>query len=199
MDVSDVKMTQEQIEFTSWRSGVNALFGAVGEDLLRPGLRGTPERSFAAMREMLSGYRITEADIDTILKTFPCPTDDMVTIKDIDFVSVCEHHLLPFTGVAHVAYLPTGGKVFGLSKIPRLVDAYSKRLQLQEKLTCMIAQRVLLAGALNGTACVIEATHACVSCRGVRKAGVRMVTSSLTGAFKDDPATRMELFRLMGK
>jgi GTP cyclohydrolase IA len=167
--------------------------GVCDEDLDREGLKETPYRVMNAFTELLGGYNTR---VENLLKTFNDSCDEMVLVTDIDFVSVCEHHLLPFTGVAHVGYIPEGS-VVGLSKIPRLVDCFARRLQIQERLTYQIGSCLFECVKPKGVGVVMEAHHSCVSCRGVRKKGAKMVTSSLFGAFKDDPSTRAEFLQLV--
>lgn len=182
--------------------GVRDMLRAIGETPDREGLKDTPMRVLKAMREMTSGHQV---DIADLLKTGfdSAGYDEVVCVANIEFSSMCEHHLLPFVGVAHVAYLPEEPKpdrparVVGLSKLPRLVDAFAKRLQLQEQMTTQIA------GALNthlqprGTMVVVEASHSCCGCRGVRKPGVKMVTSYTSGVFRQDAAARAEVFEMI--
>jgi GTP cyclohydrolase I len=181
--------------------GATAVFNFlhfIGEDPRRPGLKETPQRVVKAWQEMFSGYDVLNPQ--DLLKTFEddglAKYDEMIVVRGIEFQSHCEHHILPFSGVVTVGYLPKD-KVVGLSKIPRLVDAYAKRLQVQERLT------VEIADALNGSALapkgvgvIIEATHSCMSCRGVKKQNASMVTSALRGAFKTDSTTRAEFLNL---
>ncbi len=170
----------------------------IGEDINREGLRKTPQRvSKMLLNELLYGYKV---DIDEIINNaiFDESYDEMVIVKDIDFYSLCEHHLLPFFGVVHIAYIPNG-KIIGLSKIPRIVEAYTRRLQVQERLTTEIAK--ILWEKLNprGIAVIIEAIHLCTVMRGVKKTNNKMITSSLLGLFKSDPRTRAELLQLIKK
>ena len=168
---------------------------ALGEDPSREGLVNTPKRVEKALKFLTSGYG---ADIDHVLNNalFTVDYSEMVIVKDIDFYSLCEHHLLPFFGKCHVAYLPSH-QVIGLSKIPRLVDVFSRRLQVQERLTSQIAETILEKIAPLGVAVVVEATHLCMSMRGVEKQNSCAVTSSMLGAFRDDARTRMEFLELI--
>lgn len=162
----------------------------VGEDTTRDGLRNTPDRVARAYDELLFGYTIDPvALLNNAL--FDVEYDQMVMVTDIEFYSMCEHHLLPIIGKAHVAYLPDQ-KVVGLSKIPRIVDAFARRLQVQERLTNQIAELLYDLIHPKGVAVVVEATHMCVMMRGVKKANAMMRTSALIGAFQDDPKTRAE-------
>lgn len=166
----------------------------LGEDPAREGLRETPTRVVRSWGELFAGYK---QDPAALLKTFEDGAcDEMVVLKDIGFTSFCEHHLLPFTGTAHVAYLPDR-KVLGLSKLARLVDCFAKRLQLQERLTTQVTAALDEHLRPQGSACVVEATHYCMACRGVRKENAVMVTSSLTGVFRDKPEVRAEFFQLV--
>ena len=166
----------------------------IGERDLGRDLRRTPERVAGTWTdEILSGYRERP---ERILKAgFASHDRGMVVVRDIPFVSVCVHHLLPFRGMAHVAYLP-GGRIVGLSKVARLVDALSRRLQLQERLTRQVTTALEDAIRPEGTACRMEAEHSCMTIRGVRKSGPRVITTSYTGAFRRRPALRGEFLRL---
>ena len=174
---------------------IRQLLGELGEDPSREGLRQTPKRVEKALRFLTSGY---DADIDTVLNEalFTVDYSEMVIVKDIDFYSLCEHHLLPFFGKCHVAYIPTT-RVIGLSKIPRLVDVFSRRLQVQERLTSQIAETIREKVAPLGVAVVMEATHLCMSMRGVEKQNSFAVTSAMLGAFRDSARTRMEFLELI--
>ena len=174
---------------------VRELLTQLGEDPDREGLLNTPARVAKALTFLTSGYR---ADIDDVLNNalFTVDYSEMVIVKDIDFYSLCEHHLLPFFGKCHVAYIPSN-KVIGLSKIPRLVDVFSRRLQVQERLTNQIANTILEKVAPLGVAVVVEATHLCMSMRGVEKQNSFAVTSAMLGAFRDRARTRMEFLELI--
>lgn len=165
----------------------------VGEDPTRPGLIDTPARVVKAWAEMTKGYAQDPAEI--LSRTFPDRCDEMVLVTGIDFVSLCEHHVLPFTGTATVGYLP-GERVVGLSKIPRLVHAFARRLQVQERLTFQIAHAIDTHLKPGGVGVVVTAHHSCMSCRGVRLAGARMVTSAMLGDLRDDPRARAEFLSL---
>ncbi len=171
------------------------LLTELGEDPDREGLISTPKRVEKALTFLTSGYR---ADIDEVLNgaLFTVDYSEMVIVKDIDFYSLCEHHLLPFFGKCHVAYIPTN-KVIGLSKIPRLVDVFSRRLQIQERLTNQIANTIHEKIAPLGVAVVMEATHLCMSMRGVQKQNSFAVTSAMQGAFRNNARTRMEFLELI--
>jgi GTP cyclohydrolase IA len=167
----------------------------LGEDPSREGLRDTPKRVEKALRFLTSGYT---ADVDSVLNNalFTVDYNEMVIVKDIDFYSLCEHHLLPFFGKCHVAYIPST-KVIGLSKIPRIVDVFARRLQVQERLTNQIADTIHDKIAPLGVAVVMEATHLCMSMRGVEKQNSFAVTSAMQGAFRDRSRTRMEFLELI--
>ena len=182
---------------TSLTEGVHALLAEIGEDPTREGLAGTPERVRRMYDELTAGYHV---DPDALLNgaCFNVDYDEMVVVRDIEFFSLCEHHLLPFIGHAHVGYLPRG-RVVGLSKIPRIVDMFAKRLQLQERLTVQVAEFLMEKLEPKGVACVVEATHLCTMMRGVKKQEATMVTSSMTGTFRRDARTRAEFMGLIGK
>jgi len=173
---------------------VEGLLRELGEDPTRPGLQETPDRVARALRHLTDGYAMDAADaIGDAL--FEQDYDEIVVVKDIPFYSLCEHHLLPFFGVAHVAYAPQG-KVVGLSKIPRLVDVYAHRLQLQERMTRQIAEGLESVTRPAGVATVLEARHLCMEMRGVEKPG-QTVTSCMLGCFRDDARTRAEFLQLI--
>ncbi len=174
---------------------IRRLLAELGEDPDREGLLGTPKRVEKALRFLTSGY---SANIDEVLNgaLFTVDYSEMVIVKDIDFYSLCEHHLLPFFGKCHIAYIPST-HVIGLSKIPRLVDVYSRRLQIQERLTNQIADTIREKVAPLGVAVVIEATHLCMSMRGVEKQNSFAVTSAMVGAFRSNARTRMEFLELI--
>lgn len=166
------------------------LIKSIGEDLQREGLIGTPERVARASEEIFSGYT---TDPDALINNalFNVDYDQMVVVKDINFYSMCEHHILPFFGKAHVAYLPKG-KVIGLSKIPRIVDMFARRLQVQERMTQQIATFIQETIHPLGVAVVIEASHLCMMMRGVRKEDATMTTSAMLGGFRTHLDTRLE-------
>jgi GTP cyclohydrolase I len=174
---------------------VRNLLVHLGEDPDREGLVNTPKRVERSLRFLTSGYG---ADIDDVLNDalFTVDYSEMVIVKDIDFYSLCEHHLLPFFGKCHVAYIPSD-KVIGLSKIPRLVDVFSHRLQVQERLTNQIAETIRDKIVPLGVAVVMEATHLCMSMRGVEKQNSVAVTSAMLGVFRDNARTRMEFLELV--
>ena len=176
---------------------ITTLLKELGEDPSREGLLKTPERVEKALQELTSGYK---TDLMTTLNgaIFNEKTDDMVVINDIEFYSLCEHHLLPFFGRAHVAYIPNG-KIIGLSKIPRIIEMYSRRLQVQERLTHQVAIALQEALEPRGVGIVMEARHLCMMMRGVEKQKSQVVTSSMLGSFRRNPATREEFLTLIPK
>lgn len=178
---------REQIQ-----QAIRAILTGVGEDPARDGLRNTPARVARMYEEILQGYHTNPT---TLINgaLFEVDYDEMVVVKDIEYYSLCEHHLLPFYGVAHVAYLPRG-KVLGLSKIPRVVDMFARRLQVQERMTRQIADFLQEVLQPRGVAVVAEGAHLCSMMRGVKKANARMVTSAVLGGFKSDARTRSEFF-----
>ena len=167
----------------------------IGEDPTREGLERTPERVAKAWRYFTSGYEQNVADILNGA-LFTENYDEMVVVKDIDFYSMCEHHLLPFFGKCHIAYMPSN-KIAGLSKLPRLVEMFSRRLQVQERLTTQIAQTLQDVLQPRGVAVVVEALHMCMLMRGVEKQNSKAVTSAMLGAFRDRPETRAEFMELI--
>ncbi len=176
------------------RRAVREILLAVGEDPDREGLVETPARVARMYSEVFGGLHLDPAI--HLGKLFTQEYDEMVLVKNIRFASFCEHHLLPFTGVAHVAYLPKG-RVVGLSKIPRVLDVLSRRPQVQERLTVELAALLMDELEARGVAVVIEATHACMTIRGVHKEGSACVTSAMLGSFRDQPATRAEMLGLL--
>ena len=174
---------------------IRELLLQMGEDPSREGLLDTPKRVEQSLRFLTSGYR---ADIDEVINDalFSVDYNEMVIVKDIDFYSLCEHHLLPFFGKCHVAYIPQG-RVIGLSKIPRLVDVYARRLQVQERLTNQIAEVILEKIKPLGVAVVMEGTHLCMSMRGVEKQNSFALTSAMLGVFREDARTRSEFLELI--
>lgn len=177
-----VKLVERQLEI-------------LGEDTKRDGLLRTPARVAESLKFLTQGYR---QDLRKVLNNalFEADSDEMVLVKDIDFYSMCEHHMLPFFGRCHVAYLPEG-KVIGLSKLPRIVDVFARRLQLQERMTQQIAQTIQSLTGAKGVGVVVEAQHLCMMMRGVQKQNSYAITSSLVGLFRDDPRTRNEFLNLV--
>lgn len=176
---------------------IRSILEELGEDPTRDGLLKTPNRVDGALRYLTSGYHM---DADQILNAalFDVAYDEMVIVKNIEVFSLCEHHMLPFFGKCHVAYIPDG-KVIGLSKIPRLVDMFAKRLQVQERLTSQIAETIQEKIHPKGVAVVIEAQHFCMIMRGVEKQNSTAITSSMLGAFKENQNTRNEFLNLVGR
>lgn len=178
-------------------ANVRGLLEFMGEDLNREGLQETPARVLSAMREHFSGYR--EDPREHLTKTFEevCGYDEVVLVSDIDVHSHCEHHMVPFVGKAHVAYIPRD-RVVGLSKLARVVEGFAKRLQVQEKLTMQIANAIDEVLNPKGVAVIIQCQHFCMCHRGIHKANSWTTTSKLTGAFMKNPSSRLELFQLIG-
>lgn len=168
---------------------------SVGEDLQRPGLVNTPSRAATAFEFLTSGYKQSLNDVvnDAL---FPSDSNDMVIIKDIELFSMCEHHMLPFIGRAHVAYIPQG-RVLGLSKVARIVDMFARRLQIQEQLTHEIAETIQQVTGAAGVAVIIEAKHLCMMMRGVEKQNSSMKTSAMLGCFRNNSTTRAEFLSLL--
>lgn len=176
-------------------AAVRELLIAVGEDPDREGLRDTPARVARSYAEMFAG--LNQDPIEVLSKTFDGGHDELVLVKDIELWSMCEHHLVPFTGVAHVGYIPQeGGRVTGLSKLARLVDVFARRPQIQERLTTQIADALTEVLQPRGVIVVVEAEHLCMTMRGVRKAGAKTITSAVRGQLRD-PATRAEAMGLI--
>ncbi|MFJ8792071.1 GTP cyclohydrolase I FolE [Streptomyces sp. NPDC102462] len=176
-------------------NAVRELLIAVGEDPDREGLRETPARVARAYRELLAG--LVQEPEDVLTTTFDLGHDEMVLVKDIEIVSLCEHHLLPFHGVAHVGYIPAeSGKITGLSKLARLVEVFARRLQVQERLTTQIADSLVRILEARGVIVVIEAEHMCMSVRGIRKPGAKTTTSAVRGQLRD-ATTRAEAMSLI--
>lgn len=168
---------------------------AVGEDLNRPGLLDTPARAAKAMQFLTRGY---QQSVDEVVNgaLFPSDSNEMIIVKDIELYSMCEHHMLPFIGKAHVGYIPTGN-VLGLSKVARIVDMFARRLQIQEQLTIQIAETIQNVTGAAGVGVIIEAKHMCMMMRGVEKQNSSMKTSSMLGCFRDDATTRTEFLSLI--
>jgi len=175
---------------------VSELLEAIGEDPARDGLVKTPHRVAKMYKELFSG--LGENPADHLEVTFAAEHDEMVMVRDIPFASLCEHHLIPFIGKTHVAYIPgEDGRITGLSKLARLVDGYTKRLQVQERMTTEIADAIELALVPRGVLVVVEAEHLCMSMRGVKKSGTSTVTSAVRGLFRSDASTRMEAMQFV--
>ena len=185
-----------EVDQEAIKSAIRIILAAVGEDPDRPGLEETPRRVAQMYAEMFTGMRVDPAR--HLRVTFPESYDEMVLVRDIPFNSMCEHHLLPFSGVAHVAYIPNG-RVTGLSKLARVVDEVARRPQVQERMTQTVADLVDRELESTGTAVVVEAEHSCMSIRGIRKPGSLTVTSALRGIFKTNQSSRAEVMALIHK
>lgn len=178
------------------RNAVREILLAVGEDVEREGLKDTPDRVARMYTELLGGMR--EEPEKHLRSVFTENYEEIVLLRDIPFYSICEHHMMPFIGSAHVAYLPSGS-VLGVSKLARIVDSFARRLQTQERLTYQIADFIMNSLKSQGVAVVLEASHSCMTIRGIKKPGSTMVTSALRGIFKRDPKSRSEIMTLMHK
>lgn len=189
-NLSDERISEGKIDCPTVEAAVSSILSAIGEDPSRDGLQRTPERVARMYAELLSGYY---TDPKTVVNgaIFDVKYDEMVLVRDIEFYSLCEHHMLPFLGRVHVAYIPDG-KVLGLSKIPRIVDLFARRLQVQERMTRQIADVIRDLLHPQGVGVVVEALHLCMSMRGVQKHNARMTTSAMHGAFRANLATRQE-------
>ncbi len=182
---------RERLLEESWAK----IIEAVGEDLTRPGLLDTPKRAAKAFEFLTRGYNQSVEDVvnDAL---FPSESSEMILVQDVELYSLCEHHLLPFIGKCHVAYLPTG-KVLGLSKVARIVDIFARRLQIQESLTAQIAQTIMEVTDAQGVGVIIEAQHMCMMMRGVEKQNSVMKTSAMLGSFRSEQKTRDEFLSLL--
>ncbi len=190
--MSSNKPTREEAE-----DAVRVLLRWAGEDITREGLLDTPKRVVKAYQDWFSGY--AEDPADYLRRTFEevCDYDEMVVLRDIEFESHCEHHMAPIIGRAHVGYLPRK-RVVGISKLARVVDGFARRFQVQEKLTAQIAQCIQETLDPVGVAVVVDASHECMTTRGIHKRGVSMITSHMTGSFRDDARTRAEFLQFIG-
>lgn len=182
------------VDHARLRRAVREMLAALGEDPDREGLLETPDRVARMYAEVFAGLHTDPAVF--LQKTFTQKHDEMVLVKDIEFASMCEHHLLPFSGKAHIAYLPNG-RIVGLSKLARVVDAIARRPQVQERMTEEIADLIMTHLKARGVGVIVEASHSCMSVRGVRKPAAMTITSSMRGGFLDHPATRAELMSLV--
>ena len=188
----------QPVDLDRIEAAVAEILIALGEDPSRDGLKETPARVARMYAEVCSGLHADPAD--HLIRTFDLEHDEMVMVRDIPVYSLCEHHLLPFFGVAHVAYIPQkGGMITGLSKLARLVDGFSRRLQIQERLTSQVASAIQHTLEPQGTLVVIEAEHLCMSMRGVQKPGAITVTSAVHGVFREEVSTRLEAMRFIEK
>jgi GTP cyclohydrolase I len=196
-DVNPEQATASPEPGRELEQAVRTLLAEIGEDPQRAGLVATPQRVRRMYAELTDGYR---TDPDSLLNgaAFEVDYDEMVVVRDIEFFSLCEHHLLPFFGKAHVGYLPNG-RIIGLSKIPRIVDMYAHRLQVQERMTQQVATFLMERLDPKGVGCVVEATHLCTVMRGVRKQEATMVTSAMLGTFRRDGRTRSEFLTFIGR
>ena len=185
-----------EFDFEKVERGVRLLLEGIGEDLGRPGMRDTPARVARMYEELTTGLREDPSEVLQVV--FEEGHDEMVMVRDIPMQSFCEHHLLPFVGKAHVAYIPGQGRITGLSKLARLVDGLAKRPQVQERLTSQVADALVERLHPLGALVVIEAEHLCMSMRGVRKPGAITVTSAVRGVFRDSMPTRLEAMNLIG-
>lgn len=186
----------KMVDIERIEKAVREILLAVGEDVGREGLKYTPQRVAAMYAELLAGMH--EDPSEHVRSIFTEKYDEVVLLRDIPFYSICEHHLMPFIGSAHVAYLPSG-MVLGVSKLARIIDCFSHRLQVQERLTDQIADFLMTSLKPQGVVVVLEASHSCMTIRGVKKSGSVMVTSALRGIFKKDPKSREEVMSLMHK
>ena len=184
-----------KMETTIDQSPFAEIINSIGEDLSRQGLKETPKRAARAFYDLTAGYR---QNIEQVVGNglFDCDTSEMIVVKDIEFYSLCEHHLLPFLGKCHIAYLPYG-KIIGLSKLPRIVDMFARRLQVQEELTMQIAQSIVDITGGQGAGVIMEAQHMCMMMRGVQKQNSSMTTSAMLGAFRSNLSTRNEFLTLV--
>jgi GTP cyclohydrolase I len=189
-NITHTSLEKSKIDARVVQNAIVSILGAIGEDPDRDGLKRTPERVARMYAELLSGYQ-TDPIMVVNDALFEVKYDEMVIVRDIEFYSLCEHHLLPFMGRVHVAYIPNG-KVLGLSKIPRVVDLYAHRLQVQERMTRQIADFIRDLLKPLGVGVVVEALHLCMMMRGVQKHNARMTTSAMHGAFRSNLATRQE-------
>jgi GTP cyclohydrolase I len=177
------------------QKGVKLILEGIGEDTDRPGIKDTPKRIADLYEDIFSGLNTPTREI---LKPIEGEShDEMVMIKDIPFYSICEHHLLPFIGKAHVAYVPSEGKIVGLSKLARAVEIFAKRPQVQERLTSQLADMIMKKLKPKGAMVIVDAEHLCMSMRGVKKPGTKTVTSAVRGIFRTKESTRMELLELL--
>ncbi len=185
-------MNKKKIE-----KGIRMVLEGIGENPERAGLKDTPQRIASMYEEIFSGLKTPAKEILTPIEGER--HDEMVLLKDIPFYSICEHHLLPFIGKAHVAYIPSGGKIVGLSKLARAVEIFAKRPQVQERLTAQLADMIMEKLKPKGAMVIIDAEHLCLSMRGIKKPGSRTITSAVRGIFRTKDSTRMELLELIRK
>jgi GTP cyclohydrolase I len=198
MSTKSLDQTEErksEIDLETIARGVKLILEGIGEDLSRPGLQETPQRVAEMFAELTSGMREDPNEHVTPLKGDK--HDEMVIVKDISIASLCEHHLAPFVGKCHIAYIPRDGRILGISKLARIAETFARRLQLQERLTTDIANMLYEGLSPLGVMVVIEAEHTCMTLRGVRKANAKTVTSAVLGGFRKDPRTRAEAMSLI--
>ncbi|HLL72480.1 MAG TPA: GTP cyclohydrolase I FolE [Pyrinomonadaceae bacterium] len=195
MKAKEVDLKQREVDLKKIAEGVRLILEGVGEDPERAGLQRTPQRVAEMYAELTAGMR---EDPRTHVVALPGDShDELVIVKDIHIASICEHHLAPFVGRCHIAYIPKGGRILGLSKLARLADAFAHRLQVQERLTSEIADTLFDGLDPLGVMVVIEAEHTCMTLRGVKKPGALTITSAIRGAFRKDPRTRAEAMSLI--
>lgn len=187
------RLSLSNISLASSEELVAEILRRIGEDPERTGIKNTPARVVRSWREIYGGYQQTPEELLDVRFAEP-GFNEMVIMRNVEFFSSCEHHMLPFSGIAHVGYLPGEEKVFGASKLARLVDLFACRLQVQERLTSQIATALYATKICSGVGVTIEAKHMCMSCRGIRKQTSEMVTTVLLGTFKEDPSTKQEFF-----
>jgi GTP cyclohydrolase I len=193
--MANSKRNETAVELDKIEAGVRMILEGIGEDPERPGLQGTPRRVAAMYQEICAGLH---DDPRQFIHPIPAEThDEMVIVRDIPLYSICEHHLLPFVGVAHIAYIPREGRIIGLSKLARVADMMAKKPQLQERLTTEIADLLYAELKAKGVMVVIEAQHLCMEMRGIKKPGSKTITSALRGGFLKDPRTRAEAMSLI--
>ena len=178
---------------------ITDLLQAIGEDPTRPGLLDTPQRVADMYAEILSGFHADQSGTNPDITFFDEKYGDMIIVRDIEFHSMCEHHLLPFYGVAHICYIPSPGKLLGISQLARMVEHHARRLTIQENMTTGIAELLAKEAKAKGAAVIIEATHLCMTMRGVKKTTAKTMTSALRGSFLKDPALRAEAMALLNK
>ncbi|HXG65576.1 MAG TPA: GTP cyclohydrolase I FolE [Blastocatellia bacterium] len=194
-DNSGAEQQSSSVDLSKIEAGVRLILEGIGEDPERPGLRGTPRRVAQMYEEICAGLH---EDPRELLHIIPAEThDEMVIVRDIPLYSLCEHHLLPFSGVAHIAYIPRQGRIVGLSKLARVADLMAKKPQIQERLTTEIADLLYDELEATGVLVVIEAHHLCMEMRGIKKPGSKTITSALRGGFLKDPRTRAEAMALI--
>jgi len=196
VDNSIESLEDDEANFSYDKELVYNMLEAIGEDPERQGLKGTPERVVRAWKHLFSGYEQDPKELFTVFDLKGC--SELVVLRDIEFVSHCEHHLMTFTGKAHIGYIPRNGKVIGVSKLARLLECFSRRLQIQERIGMQVTEAMMKYLKPLGCGCVLEAQHSCISCRGVGKQSSSMVTSSMRGNFLNDKNVRDEFFRMIG-